>query len=272
MSDQPSPPSPLATAEPWDLVADDYSAELLPMFEHFSKLALQLARVPARGRVVDVATGPGTLALLAAAQGLSVSALDFSEQMLNNLKQRAAAANVTGLEVRQGDGQALPFADASYDAAFSMFGLMFFPDRNLGFKELLRVLKPGARAVVSSWAPLGGAFAAVMEAVRALLPGLPFGQGKGPLSDRDEFAAELRDAGFSSVELHTELHTLQAPSLTEFWASTQRTTAPLVLLRRKLGEEQWQQVAAGVEQRLRAEFGDGIIEITATAHLGVGTK
>ncbi|HEX2882138.1 MAG TPA: methyltransferase domain-containing protein [Polyangiaceae bacterium] len=272
MSSQPSPPSPLATAEPWDLVANDYSAELLPMFEHFSKLALQLVRVPAGGYVLDVATGPGTLALLAAAQECNVSALDFSEQMLHNLKQRAAAAKLTALEVRQGDGQALPFADGRYDAAFSMFGLMFFPDRNQGFKELLRVLKPGGRAVVSSWAPLSGAFASVMEAVRAMLPGLPFGQGKGPLSDRDEFAAELRAAGFSSVEVHTELHTLQAPSLKEFWESCQRTTAPIVLLRRKLGEEHWQQLAAGVEQRLRNEFGEGPIAITATAHLGIGMK
>jgi SAM-dependent methyltransferase len=262
----------LATAEPWDLVANDYSAELLPMFEHFSKLALQLASVPTGGRVVDVATGPGTLALLAAAQGLSVSALDFSAQMLSNLKQRAAAAGVTGVEACQGDGQALPFADARYHAAFSMFGLMFFPDRNQGFQELYRVLTPGGRAVVSSWAPLAGAFGSVMEAIRAMLPGLPFGQGKGPLSDRDEFATEMRNAGFASVAMHTELHTLTAPSLVDFWASCQRTTAPIVLLRRKLGEDQWQQVATGVEQLLRNQYGEGPIEISATAHLGVGTK
>jgi SAM-dependent methyltransferase len=272
VSDPSSVPSPLAAAQPWDLVADDYSAELMPMFEHFSKLALQLARVQTGARVVDVATGPGTLALLAAAQGIGVSALDFSEQMLKNLRQRAAAAKVTGVEIQQGDGQALPFANDSYDAAFSMFGLMFFPDRNQGFKELLRVLKPGGCAVVSSWAPLGGAFGAVMQGIRAMLPGLPFGPGKGPLSDRDEFQAEMRAVGFSSVAMHTELHILQFPSLKEFWASCQRTTAPIVLLRRKLGEEVWQRTALGVEQHLRALYGDNIIEISATAHLGVGTK
>src|SRR4029077_13952354 len=83
VADQPKPSvSPLATAEPWDLVAAGYTAEALPYFEVFSRAALQAARLPSGARIVDVAAGPGTLSLLAAAAGARVSAIDLSEGML----------------------------------------------------------------------------------------------------------------------------------------------------------------------------------------------
>ncbi len=49
---------PLATKEPWDTVADDYTADLLPWAEHFAREALQLASLPPSPSIVDVATGP----------------------------------------------------------------------------------------------------------------------------------------------------------------------------------------------------------------------
>ncbi len=90
-ADQGTPPaSPLATPEPWSLVADAYTAELLPQFELFAADALQLATLPKSPRIVDVATGPGTLALIAAKDhGAHVSAIDFSPTMIANLQRRA---------------------------------------------------------------------------------------------------------------------------------------------------------------------------------------
>jgi SAM-dependent methyltransferase len=220
--------------------------------------------------VLDVATGPGTLALIAAAEGARVSALDFSPQMIEQLRRRAQG--VPDLDVRVGDGQALPFADGAFDGAFSMFGLMFFPDRVRGFRELARVLRPGRRAVVSSWAPFEGPFAHVMEAIRTMLPGLPFGQGKAPLGARDEMAAEMAAGGFARVDVHEVTHTLVAPSLDLFWSTVQRTTAPVVLLRRRLGEAKWAEVSAGVLDQLRSRCGDGPVAAVGRAWLGVGVK
>jgi len=272
--DRESPrPSPLATPEPWSLVADAYTAELLPQFELFARDALQLAALPQSPRIVDVATGPGTLALIAAKDhGAQVSAIDFSPAMIANLQQRAEQARLPGIDARMGDGQALPFADDTYDGAFSMFGLMFFPDRGAGFRELRRVLRPGRRAVVSSWAPLDGAFALVMDGIRAMLPDLPFGDGKGPLSDPDEFTGEMTAAGFRDAAVHRVTHPLTVPSLLEFWGVVQRTTAPVVLLRRKLGEERWTTVSQGVFDRLRGTLGDGPVAISGVARLGVGVR
>jgi ubiquinone/menaquinone biosynthesis C-methylase UbiE len=270
MTDTPKQ-SPLASPEPWSLVSDDYTQELLPMFELFSRDALELAPTPVGARVLDVAAGPGTLTLLAAESGRSVAALDFSPQMITNLKRRLNGAQL-GADVRLGDGQALPWADAEFDAAFSMFGLMFFPHRARGFSELLRVLKPGGAAVVSSWAPFEGIFKSVMAAMREVLPEIAFGAGKGPLGEPAEFEQEFTAAGFRDVQLHERTHTLQAGAPAEVWAQCQRTTAPIVLLKHKLGEAKWSEVTSGVVERLERQYGTKSVDITTTAYLAVGHK
>jgi SAM-dependent methyltransferase len=270
MSDAPKR-SPLASPEPWDLVSDDYTLELLPMFELYSKDALELAPTHAGAKVLDVAAGPGTLTLMAAEAGRSVSAIDFSPKMVANLRRRLNGAQL-GADVRVGDGQELQWADGEFDAAFSMFGLMFFPDRARGFKELLRVLKPGGKAVVSSWAPFEGIFKSVMGAMAEVLPEIPFGSGKGPLGDPDELAAELRDAGFADVQVLPKTHSLPAESSAAVWASCERTTAPIVLLRRNLGEQKWAEVSREVAERLERQYGSGPTTVTSTALLGVCRK
>jgi SAM-dependent methyltransferase len=243
----------------------------LPMFELFSKDALALAPTHAGAKVLDVACGPGTLTLLAAEDGRSVSSIDFSPNMVRNLKRRLNGAQ-QGADVREGDGQALPWSDGTFDAAFSMFGLMFFPDRAKGFSELLRVLKPGGAAVVSSWAPFQGVFASIMAAMREELPDIPFGTGKGPLGDPEELAAELAAAGFTDVSVKPVTHTLPGDTPAEIWSQSERASAPIVLLRKRLGEEEWRRVGRGVLQRLEAHYGSAPIQHTTTAYLGFGRK
>lgn len=273
-SKAPTPPTggPLATPEPWNLVSDGYTAELIPQFSLYSADALELAELPPNPSVLDVATGPGTLALMAAARGAKVCALDFSEPMIAHLRRRALEQSVTGLDVRIGDGQALPYADNAFDGAFSMFGLMFFPDRNAGFRELLRTLRPGRMAVVSSWAPMDGPFAAMSAAMREMLPFLPAPTGKLPLGDPDLFRGEMEAAGFQDVSVVERAHPFTSPTLREFWEKVQRTTAPIVLLRKKVGEEKWAEVSAGVLEKLRTEFGDGPQTMSGRSWLGAGRK
>ena len=174
--------------------------------------------------------------------------------------------------MRLGDGQALPWGENEFDAAFSMFGLMFFPDRARGFSELYRVLKPGGIAVVSSWAPFEGIFASVMAAMREVLPEIPFGSGKGPLGDPDEFAAELSAAGFDEVKVTPFSHTVSGDVPAEIWAQCQRTTAPIVLLKKRLGDAKWAEVTSGVVARLETQYGTAPVDFSTTAYLGSGKK
>jgi SAM-dependent methyltransferase len=212
---------------------------------------------------------------MAALEGARVKALDVSPEMLEQFRRRVAESPLIPpdrVEILEGDGQNLPWKDETFDGAFSMFGLIFFPDRAAGFKELKRVLKPGRRAVVSSWAPRTGPFALVLESIAELLPGYPFGKGKAPLGDPDEMAGEMRAAGFRDVAVHRVEHSERFASLDAFWKRTQSTAAPLALLREKLGREEWERVSRGVHDRLRDAVGEGPLESPGLANLGVGVK
>ena len=262
--------SVLATAEPWDLVAVNYAADALPYFEGFSREALRLAALPPRARVVDVAAGPGTLSLLAAAAGATVSAIDLSEKMVGEFRARLAAAGISdAVEVRVGDGQQLPFETAAFDAAFSMFGLMFFPDRAAGLREMKRVLKPGGRAVISSWIPFDGPFGVLFQAASEIIPGLPSG-GDFALADEESIRRELTGAGLADVAVHRVAQELKAPSFDVFWNAMERTNAPLVLIKHRVGAERWQELGPKIRARVAATLGDGPLTLGRGAFVGIG--
>ena len=263
--------SPLATPEPWDLVAPAYAAEALRHFDVFARAAIELAALPPRPRVADVAAGPGTVSLQIAVAGGRASAIDLSRAMLIELRKRASAAGLEGaIDVHHGDGQRLPFETGVYDAAFSMFGLMFFPDRQAGLREMRRVLRSGGRAVVSSWVPFDGPFGELMNAARELIPGLPLGGGKQAMSTAAEVAGEMTAAGLRDVRVEIVPHAITAPTFDAFWDSMLRTNAPLVLLQHRLGER-WNAIAPKIRARVRATVGDGELTIGRGAFVGLGT-
>jgi SAM-dependent methyltransferase len=269
----PPTPSPLATPEPWDLVAEGYVAENLTSFEAFAREALRL--VPAgRGEILDVAAGPGSLALLAAQTARRVYAVDFSETMLAQLRARAAAAGITNVEAQVADGQALPFPDGRFDAAYSMFGLIFFPDRPRGLRELARVLRPGGRAVVSSWPPFDRipSFGAMFAAMKAELPASKMGDAPPVLSTAADVTAEMTQAGFTSVEVHEHVVVPAVATPAAMWSSFTRGGAPVALMRQKMGEPTFTAFSQRVAARLEATLGRSPIEVRLIALLGVGTK
>ena len=91
-------------------------------------------------RVLDACCGTGDLAIGAHAPGADVVGLDFSEQMLERARRKAPP-----IECVQGDVLALPFDDASFDAATVGFGVRNVDDLEAGLSELRRVLRPGGR-------------------------------------------------------------------------------------------------------------------------------
>ncbi|MBC8070736.1 MAG: methyltransferase domain-containing protein [Deltaproteobacteria bacterium] len=265
----------LATPAAWDLVAPAYAAELVSQLASYAEDALRLANVEHGARILDVACGPGTLTLLAARRGANVDALDLSPGMIDRLRAALTREQVTGrVEVRLGDGQQLPYAARSYDAAFSMFGLMFFPDRHRGFCELRRCLRDDGTAVVSAWQPIEGNvpfWAGIFTALRAAVPSLSFGRHEAPLSRRDVFVAELSEAGFRDVAVHDVRHRFTTASTADAWAMAQRTIAPLALLARDMGVA-WTPIAEQLGADLVAMFGAGPQTITMPAWLGVGRR
>jgi SAM-dependent methyltransferase len=104
--------------------------------------------------LLDVATGTGNVAIEAAKRGAMVTGLDLTPELLDVARRRAAEQDLDIVWVA-GDAESLPFADGSFDCAASTFGLMFAPRHAIAARELTRVIRPGGRFVLATWAPDG---------------------------------------------------------------------------------------------------------------------
>jgi SAM-dependent methyltransferase len=124
------------------------------LFRPYAEDLAARAKALAPRRLLEVAAGTGiaTRALASALPAASITATDLNEAMLDFAITKLSADHVL---YKQADGQALPFADAGFDAVVCQFGVMFLPDRVRGFREARRVLAPGGRYLFSVWADLG---------------------------------------------------------------------------------------------------------------------
>jgi ubiquinone/menaquinone biosynthesis C-methylase UbiE len=105
-------------------------------------------------RVMDVATGSGNAAIAAARMGCSVTGVDYVPALLERGRERAAAERLA-IDFVDGDAEALPAEDATFDAVLSVYGAMFAPDHVRAASEMARVCRPGGRIGLASWTPEG---------------------------------------------------------------------------------------------------------------------
>ena len=105
-------------------------------------------------RVLDVAAGNGNVTLAAARRWCQVVSTDYVPALLERGRERAAAERLD-VAFRQADAEALPFADATFDAVVSTFGVMFTPDQDRAAAEMIRVCMPGGKIGLANWTPDG---------------------------------------------------------------------------------------------------------------------
>ena len=96
-------------------------------------------------RVLDVAAGNGNATLAAARRFTEVISTDYVGALLERGRERATAERLP-VTFQEADAEKLPFADASFDAVLSTFGVMFTPDQQQAANELARVCRPAARS------------------------------------------------------------------------------------------------------------------------------
>jgi SAM-dependent methyltransferase len=195
---------------------------------------VRYAGVRAGERVLDVGTGTGVVAVTAALRGAKVAGLDLTPELL---EQARANAGVAGLDVewREGDAEALPFGDASFDVVLSQFGHMFAPRPEVAAREMLRVLKPGGRLAFATWPPeqyTGKMFALGAKYVPPPAGVPPVGQwGEPPI------VRERLGPGVSHV--HFERGIMRWPTLSprHFRVWNEAKTGPTVRAAQILGKE-----------------------------------
>lgn len=272
--------SPEQVGENWDKVGRKYGEFFGPRFAPYAKDALRIVPAGAGKRVVDVATGPGTLALAAARGGARVVATDFSPVMVEQVQARARAEGLeASVEARVMDGQALDLPEGAFDAGYSMFGLMVFPSRAAGFSELHRVLKGGGRALVACWdrPPRNAWLAVFRQALGRALPDAP--EPSPPpfmeLADPERLAGEMEAAGFEDVEVARVDHTLDFGPPERLWEAFMETNPAMPGMLAQLGGEGGRALKEALTQvgRERVAAGGGAtVRLPTGALLGSGTK
>ena len=98
--------------------------------------------------VLEVGPGTGYYTLDVARAVARLHIFDLQPEMLDHTLRRAGAAGIANVEPRQGDARSLPYADATFDAAYLVTVLGEIPDQEAALRELRRVLRPGGRLVV----------------------------------------------------------------------------------------------------------------------------
>jgi len=210
-----------------------------------SALVIDAVNVSAGERVIDVATGTGNAALLAAARGAHTLGIDTEPALLALARARVTAGlDVTWIE---GDAEALPVPDEHADVVVSVFGAMYAADHAAAARELVRVLAPPGRLALAAWTP-GSVMPAMGGVIAGYLPPPP--PASGPPSqwgDPEALQVLLNDAGatlqLTTVE-HLTLRFDDAPAGADFLI---RTAGHIVSYQHTLR-------AAGHWHRLRDEL------------------
>jgi SAM-dependent methyltransferase len=105
-------------------------------------------------KVLDIACGSGTAALVAARRYCETTGIDYVPALIERARQRAEAEDLD-CDFQVGDAQDLPYEDASFDVVLSVYGVQFAPDQEKAASEMLRVLRPGGRIGLATPIPEG---------------------------------------------------------------------------------------------------------------------
>jgi SAM-dependent methyltransferase len=180
-----------------DKLAESYHDAFSVVTDRAIDPLLSAAHVRDGARLLDVATGPGTLAARAAERGAHVVGIDIAPAMI-----ALAHTLHPHLDFREGSAEDLPFAPSSFDSVVSGFGIGHFSKPELVLAEFARVLVPKGRVALSWWDGFGknrinGIFFEAINELGISAPGaLPAGPAVDRFSDPEQFAAILRAAGF----------------------------------------------------------------------------
>jgi len=267
--------NPLSRKEPWVLTAKGYEETTMRFLSPYAHTAISSITLSPNSDVLDLACGPGTVTRLVAEKVHTVTAVDFAEPMISLLDDYIIENHFTNIKTMIGDGQNLNLNNQQFDAAFSMFGLMFFSDRLKGFSELFRILKPGGAAAVSSWAPVvqSPAMQLMFGAIKAAKPDISEPEKNiESLENPDVFKKEMEDSGFSEVSIQAVTHTIEIASANTFWQEMSKGSAPIVMLKRSVEEEEWINMEAKAVKYLHQELSHLPTQLPCTAWLGLGVK
>ncbi len=179
-----------------------YSSVAEEVIPTLGQVLVDACGVRSAQRVLDVAAGSGNAAIPAALAGADVVAVDLTPELLD-VGRRLAAERGAEVEWKEGDAEALSFADGEFDTVLSCVGVMFAPHHQKTADELVRVTRQGGTVGLVNWTPEGfiGQMFAVM---RPFAPPPPPGAQPPPLWGQEEHVRELFGDRVTDVDARRE--------------------------------------------------------------------
>ncbi len=249
--------------------AGDYDA-IAELFWDVGAVVAEAAAIGPDMKVLDVATGTGNAAIRAAAAGAQVVGLDLTPELFADARRREALAGVS-VEWVEGDAEALPFEDASFDRVLSTFGVMFAPRHRVAAEELVRTCRPGGMIVLANWTP-DGFIGNVIATLQGYLPPQPAIAQRPTLWGVE---AHLRTLIGGQVLLALERRTVDFvfPSIEKVMSSFEEHFGPLVLSKQLLDADRYAALVADLRALFeRLDVGEGEVRIPSEYLLVVGLK
>ena len=234
-----------------------------------------LASVPIRAGddVLDVATGTGNVALRAAEAGARVVGLDLTPELLDVADRRATEHGVL-VDWVEGDAEALPFADESFDLVLSVFGIQFAPRHKLAARELARVCRPGGQIGLVNWTP-EGQIGELFKIMGAYMPPPPDYASSPPRWGSEDHVRGLFANTSVKLEFARGNNPWRFPSAESYVRFMETNYGPTLKARERLSAEgRWDDCRAAIHEMAERhnEATDGSLLIQAEYLIAVGIK
>ncbi len=262
----------------WNLCAERYDRCLSIPFTPFSRKLVSLARLEKGQEVLDVATGSGLAALMAAhlvGPDGQVTGVDLSDTMLGLARHRASVEGVTNVEFLQMDAEKVEFLDETFDAVLCALGLMLFPQPDKALAEMHRVVRKGGNLALSVFGR--GSRVALRALMEPFIPHMPPAPQRGPSTfgfGRVEVLEEALDrTGFSQISTAQESHVLTFDDATHVWEML-LSLGRLALMHSRLPEQQKEELEQEVLQIAEEKYreADGALALPFEITYAVAQK
>jgi SAM-dependent methyltransferase len=158
-------------------------------------------------QLLDVGCGAGQLALLAATAGAHVTGIDIAPNVLDQARKRAKAQGLT-IQFDEGDVEAMPYKNDSFDVVVSLFSAMFAAQPQRAASEMMRVIKPGGRLIMANWT-LDGFVGQMAKVIARQAPPPPV--MTSPFQWGDEGQVRARLPGLRELLLTPRVYPLHFP-------------------------------------------------------------